>query len=168
MSNKISTGKGELKPVRRGDDVFDLMRREIDTVFDRFLGGSPMWPSLAVGGAASRQALIQAPRMDISETGEAYVMEAELPGVDQKDVTVTLQNGILTLRGEKKQEREEKTDNYHLSERSFGSFERSIRLPDTADDGKVDARFENGVLKISVAKRAEAIKPERRIEIKAG
>ena len=79
---------------------------------------------------------------------------------------LTLANGVLTIKGEKKQEKEEKGESYHLTERSFGSFERSIRLPDTVDDTKVEAKFDKGVLKVTAAKKPEAVKAERKIEIK--
>lgn len=166
MCAQIVPTKGEQKPApRRVEDIFDTMRREIDTIFDRWLGGPSGFPSAL---SLPRAAMPSDPRMDVTETASEYVIEAELPGVDEKDVSVTIQNGIVSLRGEKKQEREEKTDNYHLTERSFGSFERAVRLPETADQSKVDAQFTNGVLRIAIAKRADAIKPERRIEIKKG
>ena len=75
-------------------------------------------------------------------------------------------NGVLTIKGEKKSEHEEKQANYYMSERSFGSFERSVRLPDTIDDSKIEARFDKGVLKVVAAKKAEAVKAEKKIEIK--
>jgi HSP20 family protein len=89
----------------------------------------------------------------------------ELPGVDAKDVSVTLANGVLTVTGEKKQEQEEKGESYYLAERSFGRFERTIRLPDTIDDARVEAKFDKGVLSVTAQKRPEALKAERRIEI---
>ena len=106
------------------------------------------------------------PELDVRENTNSNVVEAELPGVDEKDVSVTLANGMLTVKGEKKHEKEEKGENYYLAERSFGSFERSIRLPDTIDERKVEAKFDKGVLRITAAKKPEAVKAERRIEIK--
>jgi HSP20 family protein len=81
---------------------------------------------------------------------------------------VTLANGVLTIKGEKKREREEKDENYYLTERSFGRFERSLRLPDTIDSNRVEARFDKGVLRITAAKKPEAVKAERKIEVKKG
>jgi HSP20 family protein len=95
-------------------------------------------------------------------------VEAELPGMDEKDVSVTLNNGILTLKGEKKSEREEKKDDYHLMERSYGSFQRSFQVSDTVDGEKVRAAFEKGVLKVTLPKRPEAMKAEKRIPIGKG
>jgi HSP20 family protein len=93
------------------------------------------------------------------------VVEAELPGMDEKDVSVTLSSGVLTLKGKKKSEREEKKDDYHLMERSYGSFQRSFQLADTIDPDKVTATFDKGVLKVTLPKRPEAVKAEKRIPI---
>jgi len=86
--------------------------------------------------------------------------------LEEKDVTLTLRDGVLTIKGERKQEREEKAENYHVMERSFGSFQRSLRLPDTIDENSVEARFDKGVLKITAAKRPDAVRAERTIAIK--
>ena len=155
------TPSGE-RSAARPRDIFSTMRDEMDRVFERAESGWPRWPALF-----KRDAMV-VPELDVRETTNAITVEAELPGVDEKDVSVTLANGLLTIRGEKKHEKEEKGDNYHLAERSFGSFERSLRLPDTVDDSKVEAKFEKGVLKVTAAKKAEAVKVERKIEIKKG
>lgn len=164
MNIQKRTPQSEAKPLaRRSEDIFDTMRREIDHIFDRWgHGGVRFGTPFSLGGPAG----LTVPDMDVRETEKEVIIEAELPGVDEKDVTCTLQNGVLTLKGEKKSEREEKKDSYYLHERSFGSFERSVRLPETADEAKVEANFANGVLKIAVQKRADTIKPERKIEIK--
>jgi HSP20 family protein len=86
--------------------------------------------------------------------------------VEEKDISVTLTNGALTIKGEKKQEKQEKSENYHVTERSFGSFQRSLRLPEVVDDTKVEAKFDKGVLKVTATKKPEAVKAQRRIEIK--
>ena len=150
-------------PATRPRDPFEAMRQEMERVFERFESGWPRWPSVfrREGGAS-----LMAPDLDVHESADSITIEADLPGVEEKDVTVTLANGVLTIKGEKKQEREEQKENYYLAERSFGSFERSLSLPDTIDDGKVEARFEKGVLKITAAKKPEAVKAARKIEIK--
>ena len=79
---------------------------------------------------------------------------------------MTLANGVLTIKGERRNEREEKNENYHLTERSFGSFSRSLRLPETIDDNKIEARFDKGVLTVVAAKKPEAVKSEKKIEVK--
>jgi HSP20 family protein len=149
------------KAVARPRDIFGAMRDEMDRIFDRFEIGWSRWPSLF-----RRDGEFTMPDLDVREKANAIVVEAELPGVEEKDVSVTLANGMLTIKGEKKHEKEEKGENYHLTERSFGSFERSIRLPDTVDDGKVVAKFDQGVLTVTAAKKPEAVKAERKIEIK--
>ena len=121
----------------------------------------------ASSGAEWAKAMLAA-EVDVRENANSMTIEAELPGLDEKDVTVTLANGILAIKGEKKREREEKDANYYLTERSFGRFERSLRLPDTIDNNKIEARFDKGVLKVTAAKKPEAAKAERKIEVKKG
>ncbi len=154
---------GEASP-SRPLDVFSSMRNEMNRMFERFERDWPRLPSLFGGGNGG--AIV--PELDVRESANAITVEADLPGVEEKDVTVTLRDGVLTIKGEKKQEREEKNESYHLTERSFGSFQRSLRLPDTIDENKVEANFDKGVLKITAAKKPEAVKAERTIAIKKG
>jgi HSP20 family protein len=158
---KTEITKSPDKSVTQPRDVFTAMRNEMDRMFERFEQGWPRWPALF-----RRHGEFTLPELDVRENTNSFVVEAELPGVDEKDVSVTLANGMLTIKGEKKHEKEEKSENYHLTERSFGSFERAIRLPETIDDAKVEAKFDKGVLRITAAKKPEAVKAERRIEIK--
>src|SRR5262245_6105100 len=160
----IEIAKPGSAPASRPRDVFDAMRQEMNRLLEHFESGGQRWPSLF--GRRGGGVELVVPELDVRESSEGLAIEAELPGVDEKDVSVTLAGGILTIKGEKKQEREEKSDNYHLAERSFGAFERSLHLPDTVDDSKVEARFEKGVLKITAAKKPEAVKAERKIDIK--
>ena len=145
----------------RSRDIFSAMRDEMDRMFERFEQGWPRLPAVF-----RRDEAITIPELDVRENTNSIVVEAELPGVDEKDVSVTLANGILTIKGEKKHEKEEKSENYHMTERSFGSFERAIRLPGSVDDAKVEAKFDKGVLKVTATKKPEAVKSERKIEIK--
>ena len=158
---KTEVGTSQNRPVSRPRDVFSTMRDEMERMFERAEHGWPRWPALF-----KRDGDSMVPELDVRENTNAITVEAELPGVDEKDVSVTLANGVLTIKGEKKSEKEEKSDNYYLAERSFGSFERSIRLPDTVDEAKVEAKFDKGVLKVTAAKKPEAVKAERKIEIK--
>jgi HSP20 family protein len=152
--------------VTRPRDVFSAMRDEMDRMFERFEHGWPRMPALFKRDGGDAGFGLTVPDLDVREGANSIVVEAELPGVDEKDVSVTLANGVLTIKGEKKQEKEEKAENYYMAERSFGSFQRSIRLPDTVDEGKVEAKFDKGVLKVTAAKKPEAVKAERKIEIK--
>jgi HSP20 family protein len=144
-------------------DPLTEMRAEMDRIFDNFLGPnfSGRWPLVS----RSERSGISAPTVDIHENDKEFVFEAELPGIGEKDVQVTVRNGVLSLKGEKKSERNEKNNTSHLVERSYGSFERSFRLPDSADEEKIAADFNKGVLRIVVPKRAEAVKSEKNIPI---
>lgn len=101
-----------------------------------------------------------APSVDISETDAAYLVKAEIPGVRKEDVKVAIQDGMLTLQGERRQEKEEKGKKFHRVERCYGSFMRSFRMPDDADEGKVKAEFKDGMLNITLAK-SEKAKPKQ-------
>lgn len=99
------------------------------------------------------------PTTDISETDTAYLIKAEIPGVNKEDVKVTLQDGMLTIKGERRQEKEEKDKKFHRIERSYGSFLRSFRMPDDADESAVKAEFKDGMLNVTLAK-SEKAKPK--------
>lgn len=144
-------------------DIFSVMRDEMDRVFERFESGWPRLPSLF-----RRNGAITVPELDVRETTDSFIVEAELPGVDEKDVSVTFANGMLTIKGEKKQAKEEKGATYYIAERSYGAFERSIRLPESVDENKIEAKFDKGVLRVTAAKKPEAVKAERKIEVKKG
>ena len=106
------------------------------------------------------------PSVDIFENKDSIVLEAELPGMKPEDVNISIENNVLTIHGERKFEKKDDKDNFHRVERSYGSFTRSFTLPPTVSSENVDAEFDNGVLRLTMAKREEA-KP-RKIEIKAG
>jgi HSP20 family protein len=106
------------------------------------------------------------PSVDIYENKDQIVLEAELPGMKPEDVNISIENNILTIHGERRFEKKDEKDNFHRVERSYGSFTRSFTLPPTVSSEAADAVFENGVLRLTLAKREEA-KP-RRIEIKTG
>jgi HSP20 family protein len=106
-----------------------------------------------------------APSVDISEDDENYIVTAELPGTKREDVTVELEDDVLTIRGEKRNERDEKKEKRRIVERSYGTFSRSFTLPANADGEKVSAKFDNGVLTVTIAKRPET-KP-RVVDIKS-
>jgi len=145
-------------------DPFSAFRAEMDSLFDSFMGGLPAFTGM-LGTGAGRSVPLAA-HMDVKETDKEIVVEAELPGMDDKDISLSLQDGILTIKGEKKLERDEEKENYRMMERRYGSFQQSVRLPDTVDEDKVEASFNNGVLKVSLPKRPEAIGKQRTIPIK--
>lgn len=159
--NNLTRSPGTHVP--RPRDFFENMRDEMNRMLGSFDLNRNEWPMMLAGRGGED---LIAPQFDVHESDNDITIEAELPGVDEKDVNVTFANGVLTVKGEKKAEHEEKKKNYYVSERSYGSFERSIRLPGTVDDGKISAHIDKGVLKITAGKRANAAAAERKIEIK--
>lgn len=149
-------------PANRPVDVFNAMKAEMDRVFDRFHHG---WTSLPHLFTTSDTDVVL-PTLDLKDIDKAIVIEVELPGVDEKDVTLTVKDGVLSLKGEKRHSKEEKGENHYLMERSYGSFMRSVPLPDSIDENKVEAKYDKGVLTIVAEKRPEAVKAAKRIEIR--
>lgn len=96
------------------------------------------------------------PKIDIRETDKSYVIEAELPGLEKDDFKLTVEDGVLTLEGEKKMEHEEKNENYYRAERSYGSFKRSFRLSEEIDSKNIDAKYKNGILSVTLPKTEKA------------
>ena len=107
------------------------------------------------------------PAVDVAETDKAYEITAELPGMDEKNIEVKFADGVLTIKGEKKDEKEEKKKDYYLSERSYGSFQRSFQVPDGVDTDKIEATFKNGILTVVLPKSTEAQKATKKIDVKA-
>ena len=157
-------GKKDIAPGY--SDPFSALRAEVDSLFDSFMGGLPAFSDMFGTSGGRGFALTQ--HLDVRETDKEIVVEAELPGIDEKDISLDLKHGVLTIRGEKKHEHDEEKENYRMMERRYGSFQRSVRLPDTVDEDKVEASFNNGVLKVSLPKRPEAIGKQRTIPIKKG
>lgn len=147
------------------DDVFRSLHKEVDRVFHDFHRGFG-WP-MPTGGALTSDIRLS-PRIDVSESDDVIEVSAELPGVDEKDIDVTLADGVLTIKGEKSADKEEKNKDYHLVERSYGSFQRSIRLPFDSDPGSVEARFDKGVLRVSLPKPPEIAPKAKKISVKSG
>ena len=157
-----SKGQGGRLPSRY-QDPFQSFRAEMDRLFDSFLGGVPSLTSLRQGFSGAQ---VMTPTLDVKENEKEIVVKADLPGMDEKDINLTIHNGMLSLRGEKKSEHTDERENYHVMERSYGSFQRSIRLPDTIDEDKAEARFDKGVLTITLPKRPETVSAQKKIEIK--
>ena len=157
-----SKGQGGRLPSRY-QDPFQSFRAEMDRLFDSFLGGVPSLTSLRQGFSGAQ---VMTPTLDVKENEKEIVVKADLPGMDEKDINLTIHNGVLSLRGEKKSEHTDERENYHVMERSYGSFQRSIRLPDTIDEDKAEARFDKGVLTITLPKRPETVSAQKKIEIK--
>jgi HSP20 family protein len=132
------------------------IQREMNRMFDNFFDSSDRGEDYAL--------TTWSPAVDIAEHDDQYIVKMELPGVSKEEVKITLESNILTIRGEKKQEKETKKENYHRVERSYGSFQRSFTLPTTVKSDRIDAAFKDGILSISLPKAEEA-KPKQ-IEVK--
>ncbi len=175
MAGMVEVKKSEKRavPSRREHAFapFLTLRNQVDRLFEEFAGDwrvpslrrdffdwepfrAPLWTHGVVDV-----------RFDVSESDKALELTAELPGIDEKDLELLLGDGVLTLKGEKRAEKEEKEKDYYLSERRYGAFTRSLRLPETVDPDKIKATFDKGVLRIVVPKRAEAKAKEKRIAI---
>jgi HSP20 family protein len=152
MAQNLPSRQRSGAPGRTDPEVF-LVR-----LFDNFFGGP------VLSGAAERQGTITAPKIDISETENEFRVRAELPGVSQGDVEVMLNDDMLTIRAEREIEQEEDREDYHLVEMSYGTLQRTLQLPYRVDPDQVQARFENGILTISLPK-SQAQQRSNRIEV---
>lgn len=152
-------------------DIWSSMRHEMERLFDRFshnfdmpsfgslAGSEHFWPK--TDGEFMPLAV------DVSEDDKTYTITAELPGIEEKDVDVNVTDDVLTLKGEKRAEKEEKDKSHYLCERSYGAFQRSFSLPADVDINKIDAKFMKGVLTVTLPKNPEAQPASRKIRIKA-
>ena len=154
----------DLIPWRRHDvetapdwSVVDLWR-ERDTLFDRFFGDT-IWPDRSV----TRKFV---PALDLSENDSEFVVKAELPGIDPKAVEINLTGNLLTIKGEKRDEKEEEGDGFHRMERSYGGFFRSFQLPCEVQEDKIEARYKNGVLDLRLPKAESAKRKSVKIQVK--
>lgn len=146
-------------------DPFTALRREMDRIFQDFDRGWALPAAFAGNGNA-----LLSPKVNVAETAKGLEVTADLPGIDQKDIDISMSDGVLTLKAEHKAEKEEKDEKkqYHLVERSYGTFMRSFELPFEADTDKIEASFDKGVLKVLVPRSAKAEKDIRKIAIKGG
>ena len=149
---------------------FDSLRREVDRLFEDFnwrapfsrrpFDIEPFWQGELSWG--------KAPAVDLVEKDKFYEITAELPGMDESNVTVSFADGKLAIKGEKKEEMEEQKKDLHLSERRYGTFQRTFYVPPGVDADKIEANFKNGVLTVTLPKTAEAQQQQRQITIKKG
>ena len=146
--------KNELEP--RTNDVWGL-QSDINRLFDAFMGP---FERTEIKNSVF-------PKLDIAELKDKYEIKAELPGIDEKDINLSVEDGLLTISGEKRAETEEKDKGYYLNECSYGTFSRSVRLPDNIADDKISAQFKKGVLVIDMPKTQQAQSKVRKIAITA-
>ena len=141
---------------------FYSLQREMNSLFDDFFRGFDITPrGFAVEGLGTFS-----PSIDVKESEKDFMIRAELPGVDEKDVEVTVTNDTVTIKGEKKEEKEDKGENYYYMERSYGSFNRVIPLTEEIESDKAEAGFKNGVLNIKIPKSQKAKAKGTKVPIK--
>lgn len=174
-ARKDEIGKSESVPVKSGGGISSL-RNEINRLFDHFSGGrrhprswpepwgrDPFagfeWPSVVTGEPGLGQA-------DLSETEGGYELQVDLPGMKKDDISVDLSDGMVSISGTRSDEREDKRKGYYLSERTYGSVQRSFRVPDSVDTDRIEAQFRDGVLTLKMPRSEEAEQNARRIEIR--
>ncbi|MBN1366202.1 MAG: Hsp20/alpha crystallin family protein [Syntrophaceae bacterium] len=144
------------------DHPFYSLQREMNSLFDNFFRGFDIAPrGFAAGGLG-----VFSPSIDVKENEKEFTIKAELPGVDEKDIDVTVTNDAVTIKGEKKEEKEDKNKNYYYMERSYGSFCRVIPLEAEIEAGKAEAKFKNGILDIKIPKNQSAKAKGTKVSIK--
>ena len=129
---------------------------DFDRIFDSMLNHD--WPRLSVGQSWM-------PAVDVNETEKEFFLTADMPGLDKKDVSIDIHDGVITIKGERAIDNEKSTDGYQIRERQLGSFNRSFRLPDNVNEDKVAAKFKNGVLTVTLPKNKEILPEGRQIKI---
>lgn len=150
-----------IPPPNTPQPFFETLQQELERAIDR-IRYNPTVRDTALQMGISGQLI---PAIDVSETEDSYEIMAEVPGVSKDDLDITINGDVITLKGEKATDREEKDKNYHMVERSYGHFQRSIPLGFTPEDDAVKAVFESGVLKLSIQKPASAKAAARKISI---
>jgi HSP20 family protein len=151
---------------------FESLRREVDRLFDDF-NLNPFHlplrrPAFDLEPFWQADSWVAQPAIDLVERDNAFELTAEMPGLEEKNIEVDVANGVLTVKGQKEEDKVEKKEDFHLRERRFGSLVRSVRLPETVDAEKIEASFKNGVLKVTLPKKPDAQKPVKKIEVKGG
>ena len=174
MSDKSSKAPAKPEQSARHVGVWDplsSLRRELDRLFDNFSAVSGQRPDSVFSPEPfwrGEFGLGQAPAIDIVEQDKSYQVTAELPGMGEKDIDVKFADGVLTIKGEKKEESEEKQKDYYRSERRFGAFQRSFRVPDGVEADKIEANVKDGILTVLLPKSDDAKNREKKIQIKKG
>ncbi len=160
IKNLMPFGRKDVRVRREEENPFRALRREMDSLFENFFSGFEMEPFTSRRGAFS-------PHIDVVESDKEITVTAELPGMDEKDIDVSLNEDTLSIRGEKKAEKEDKGKDYYRMERSYGSFSRSITLPKEVNTEKVEAQFKKGILTVVLPKTSKAVEETRKISIKS-
>jgi HSP20 family protein len=159
IKDLVQFGKKGVPVKREEDNPYVVLRRDIDSLFDNFFRG---FDTEFFGSGTG----VFMPKADVRESEKEFRISVELPGMDEKDIDVALTRDMLTIRGNKKEEQEDKGKNYHRLERSYGSFSRTIPLPVAVESEKIEANFRKGVLSIRLPKSLKAVSETKKIAVK--
>jgi len=159
LKDLVQFGKKDVAVRRDSDNPFALFRKEFDDLFDSFLRSFDVQPFEGKLGAFT-------PKLNVIENEKEISIHAELPGMDEKDIDVSLSKNSLIIKGEKREEKEDKGSNCYLMERSYGSFSRIIPLPVEVDEFNIKASFKKGMLSIVLPKTAKAVDEIKKIAVK--
>ncbi|MCB2081683.1 MAG: Hsp20/alpha crystallin family protein [Rickettsiales bacterium] len=162
MFNIIPWDRPSSLSARRERNPFSSLQSEVNRAFDDFFNNG-FEQSLIPAAWTGNQ---MTPAVDIIENDKSFKVEVELPGMKEDDVEVTINDSYLTIRGEKKESKEDKSENYVRRERYYGSYQRTVALPETVNTDKAKATFKKGVLWVEIPKKAEAVKPSKKLDIK--
>ena len=154
-------GRSNFPVLSPANDPFETLHREIDRLFHDVRQGKALGTS---NGSAN--GTIRMPEIEVSETDEAYMIEADLPGMSENEVEVNVVDGVLTIEGESKHEEEKKEKGVQYSERSYGMFKRTLQLPADVNEDDIKASFKNGVIHVELPKSPEKAEKARRVEIR--
>ena len=154
--------RSDVSSKRVDEHPFYSLQREMNSLFDNFFRGFDLAPRGLAAGAMG----IFSPSIDVKENDKEFIIKAELPGVEEKDIDVTVTNDSVTIKGEKKEEKEDKDKNYYYMERSYGSFSRVIPLEAEIESNKAEASFKNGILDIKIPKNQSAKAKGTKVPIK--
>jgi HSP20 family protein len=163
------------RPLARPPETFwpslSTLRDEFDSLFDQLGRGFaqfPMWrraPAVTSPWGFETAFEMKVPAIEVTEKDDAFEITAELPGMEPSEIEISVSGGMLTIKGDKKEEKETKEKNYHVSERRYGSFQRSFTLPEGVDMDKIAAKLEKGVLSLTLPKTKDAVEKQRTIPI---
>lgn len=170
-TQQVDVKKSSEVTAKHSATVWDAFRNEFDQLFDRFGRNVTPWAMPPFGSRTVPMVTswlsTHLPSVDVAESDKAYTITAELPGLSASDVDVSVKNGSLVIKGEKQSEKKTEDKNYHLSERSYGAFERSFYLPEGVDRDKIKAEVAKGVLTVTLPKTETAQAKAKKIEVKA-
>jgi HSP20 family protein len=170
MTHAVPVKHGDKEKTHLPEHQYEPMvrlHRDIDQLFNHFLRGFASPVSSSTMPFSLTQSVLFKPQVDLSASEQQYVLTVEIPGVNEKDITVDVRNGTMTIKGEKKQEKEEKDKDFYRIERQYGAFQRVLSLPEDVDQDTIKANFKNGVLTVTMPRKTLPASEVKQIEVNA-